>query len=355
MKITFLKAFHGDSILISFKDQEKKKRNILIDGGPAWTYEETDKRTKRKKPGDLKNKISSLEKKKEKIDLLILTHVDSDHIDGILKWFEDSMFSEDMIGKVWFNSGRLISEYIKNHKSKKNDLKIRRGKSSNTGIEQGVSFENFILKKKLWYRKLIKSGDNIQEFGLNFKILSPDISKLKELLKKWKKEQPESLTTVETDYMLSLKEHIAKDKFKEDNKTHNGSSIAFIMTYKTKNYLFLGDAHPSTLVRGLEYFKYSKTNPLKAEFVKVSHHGSKGNTSSELLNFIDSNKFIISSNGKYFGLPDKQCLARIIKLKPKAKFYFNYPELIEKIFSNQDYIDFKFKALEWSKEIYKNE
>ena len=173
--------------------------------------------------------------------------------------------------------------------------------------------------------------------------------KLKKLLKKWKSEAPESLTAVDSDYNISLKKLLDDDKSKEDSKPHNGSSIAFIMTYKLKNFLFLGDAHPSTLIDGLKSFKYSEKKPLKVELVKVSHHGSIGNTSPELLKLINCNKFIISSNGDYYGLPDKQCLARIINSKADVQLYFNYPELIPKIFLKQDYKDFKFKALDVSK------
>ena len=33
--------------------------------------------------------------------------------------------------------------------------------------------------------------------------------------------------------------------FKEDKSVANGSSIAFILTFEEKNYIFLGDAHPT--------------------------------------------------------------------------------------------------------------
>lgn len=49
MKIKILKAFKGDSILLSFSDSEKLGRNILIDGGTGSTYFENRTR----KNGDL--------------------------------------------------------------------------------------------------------------------------------------------------------------------------------------------------------------------------------------------------------------------------------------------------------------
>jgi len=90
---------------------------------------------------------------------------------------------------------------------------------------------------------------------------------------------------------------------------------------------------------------YSEENPLKAEFVKLSHHGSKGNTNAELLGIIDSKVFVVSSNGSIHKLPDKQCLSRIIHRGPDARIHFNYGEMISNIFSQQDHDDFPlFKA-----------
>ncbi len=71
-------------------------------------------------------------------------------------------------------------------------------------------------------------------------------------------------------------------KFQEDNSAANGSSIAFMMEYEDKNFLFLADSHPSVVIEGLNKFGYNKDNPLNAELVKVSHHGSMYTTSKVL-------------------------------------------------------------------------
>lgn len=83
MNVKFLKVFNRNLILIFYKDQNDIRRNILIDGGPSPTYQ---RKGKKGKPdyGELHELISELKKNKLKIDLLILTNVDDDHIDGIL-------------------------------------------------------------------------------------------------------------------------------------------------------------------------------------------------------------------------------------------------------------------------------
>jgi len=311
----------------------------LIDGGTSDTYSHKSKKGKTEY-GDLKQLIEQIKSQNESIDLLILTHVDDDHIGGILKWFEQDADAKDLVKKVWFNSGRLIFEYFQQKEITENLLMIKKTSCSNTSISQGVAFENFIEEANIWDRQIIKSGDIFNFFGLNFTILSPSNNKLQPLLCKWEKEHPLSDTSRTSDYSLSLSDLINSDSFKEDDSIHNGSAIAFIVEKKGKRVLFLSDAHPQTIIDSLVSLGYSPQNPLKIDFVKLSHHGSKSNTCTELLNLIQSDNFLISSNGSKHKLPDKRCLARIIKSNEHVNLYFNYPELKSTIFDEKDFSDY---------------
>lgn len=345
MKIKFLKAFNGDSIHIDLQDDNGKSRNILIDGGTGGTFSYKDKKGKIV-AGDLKLAIEKIKESNEKIDLLILTHVDDDHIGGILKWFEKDSQVAEVIGKIWFNSGRLIAENFEEKEIETNLIPLKIFNGTDTSITQGITFEDFITKYDIWDRRLIKEKEIITEFGIEFKVLSPTLNNLELLLKKWEKEAPETLTASKrNDYEKSLRLLIDNDSFIEDDSVPNGSSIAFILTYNSKNMLFLGDAHPTSIIESLRHFGYSPENPLKAEIVKLSHHGSKFNTNDELLQLIDCENFVISSNGAIHNLPDKQCLARIVNAKSNVIFYFNYPEKIDEIFTKEDFQEFQFDAL----------
>ena len=79
LKIRPLKAFHGDSLLLSFEN-EGATRNILIDGGTGKTYSQ--------KPKVLKTEIEQIKDKGENIDLMVITHIDDDHIGGIVRMFK---------------------------------------------------------------------------------------------------------------------------------------------------------------------------------------------------------------------------------------------------------------------------
>lgn len=343
MKMKFLQAFNGDSILLSFADDNGQNRNILIDGGTKNAYE-TRLRPRGVADGDLKTTVASIKAAGEKIDLLILTHVDDDHIGGILHWFEKDDEALSLVEKVWFNSGKLISEYFQAEETGENLLPLRKGDGRHTGIKQGVTFEKLIEENGVWERRIIKETDQLESLGFKFTMLSPDDTKLSKLLYKWEKEAPFTSKRA-NDYDKTLLDLIETDKFEEDAAVHNGSSIAFFLEDGSKKFLFLGDAHPSCVVASLEKLEFSKDNPLKVDLVKVSHHGSKGNTSYEFLERIDCDKFVISSNGAVHNLPDKLCLARIINAKPGCTIYFNYPEKIGEIFLEKDYEDFEFQAL----------
>ena len=351
MKIRLLHAYNGDAIHLRTEDGEGGNVNILIDGGKGNTY--IFKNSKKKdEDGDLKILIDSIRNRGEHIDLLVLTHIDDDHIGGLLKWIEKDKGAKDLIKKVWFNSGRLIAEHFEEKETKENLLSIKMSENSNTSVRQGVTFEDFIEENNIWDRRIIKSNDEINMFGLKFTILSPSDEKLQSLLNNWEREAPIFLTSKENDYSHSLLELIESDVFKEDNSVPNGSCIAFLVEKQGKKILFLGDAHPQVVIDSLIDLGYSEQNPLEVDYVKLSHHGSKSNTNIELLKLISAEKFLISSNGDMHQLPDKRCLARIIRTKEKVNFYFNYPEMITKIFTEQDFESYpNFTAEEVPEEI----
>ncbi|WP_444926936.1 ComEC/Rec2 family competence protein [Microbulbifer sp. TRSA002] len=329
-----LKASHGDCIIIQGKF-DGQERNILIDGGPAKTFKRGGKK------GELLKELEFIDRKKQKVDLLILTHVDEDHIGGLLKGFRNNGILSRLTVEVWFNSGSLIDHAFNQEVDPTHLLTIAPPSNTNsfTSIKQGLIFEEHIREKGIWNEELIISGTSLQRFGITFTIISPTEEKLEKLLGKWEKETSNWFTGSNNgDHHIPL-DHLLKNEepFKEDNTIHNGSSIAFIFEYNNKKILFLSDAHNEVIVRQLKKLGHSEKNPLKVNYVKLSHHGSKYNTSTELLDIIDCSNFIISSDTSRFKLPNKATISRIIKHKPNSTIYFNYPEIInEKIFSSSE-------------------
>ena len=58
---------------------------------------------------------------------------------------------------------------------------------------------------------------------------------------------------------------------------------------------------------------------------KIAHHGSKKNTSIDLVKAVKCKNWIISTNGKQFDHPDQEAIARVVKYGTKNQtLLFNY-------------------------------
>lgn len=334
-EIKILKAFHGDSILIKSFDQAKNEFNVLIDGGTASTFE------------------YSLKKELKKIDtihLLVLTHIDSDHISGLIRFFKNSLFKDVKIERYWINGANLIQF----------------SSGENISYNQGRTLEELLIEKneieEKWKNIISFDGSIDQKFLPMFKILSPTKSILDKLFNKWPtlssefQQDNQSVkisSSVESQIPKGSLEELAKESFKPNktisNDIFNSSSIAFILELFDCSILLLGDSRPEVIVDSLLNLGYTKEHPLKIDFVKISHHGSKNNTSCELLDLIYCNKFIISTNGgnSNHKHPDREVIARIIfhpkrNINEKKYLFFNYPiEDIQKkcgkLFNQQEF------------------
>lgn len=148
-------------------------------------------------------------------------------------------------------------------------------------------------------------------------------------------------------------ETIANQEFIPDQSVINGSSIAFILEYETKKILFLGDAHSHIVEKNLNKLKSQHEDKLFFDAVKISHHGSKYNMSKSLFELIDTDKYIISTNGNVKNHPDFETFCRIISSnkEKRKKIIFNYkPRIFERI--NRDDIKKEFNyEIEYTNDI----
>ncbi|MDT0677320.1 ComEC/Rec2 family competence protein [Autumnicola musiva] len=343
MKIKFLKAGNGDSIWISYTDEEGNSRNILIDGGVSETYFDP----KLNRYGDLYTTIQEIKSRKEKIDLLILSHIDNDHIEGLLQWFEMDEQAHMLVEKVWFNSGKAIAGFYKEEMNDGLKFYLRK-KSVETGVPEALIFEDYLLKHKLWDKKLVVQGDTLDLGGCVIKVLTPTHDQLKKLLKEYKNKTKDPIYTGAkiSDWSLDLKKLILAEerpdfKFRQDNSVKNGSSISCIIEYKERKFLFLADSHPKAVIKALIGEGYTKTNPLKVDFFQIAHHGSKANNNRKLLEIVRTNNYVISTDSSTHHHPHKSLLGRIIAVNQSATLHFNYDRVRKGVFTKNDFEDYK--------------
>lgn len=316
MTIKFLKVKCGDSIVINFKDKKSIARNLVIDTGHH----------RRNIYRNFLLEVNKIFDRNEKIDLLVLTHRDDDHIGGIWKLLKSKDFNlESQIGEVWLN----------------HSLKLPSA-SSKISIGKAVDLKELLLASGKCPKYSITTEIGSYDFyGANLTILSPDKKSYEREVKNFEKEEKNrKISKGKSDHLDSIFTLEARMiNFIGDNSPSNRSSIAFILGYNNKKGLFLADAHPFVIISSLTTLGYFKDNKLKVDFIKVSHHGSKFNTSIDFLSMVDCQHFIFSTNGKNSSnLPDKETLIRIIKnpeRRPNEKIYIyftEYDKVLEEIF-----------------------
>ncbi|MER2121411.1 MAG: MBL fold metallo-hydrolase [Solibacillus sp.] len=328
-----LPAHNGDCFIISFGDSNNVK-NILVDGGrtiPSYLA--------------LKRQLEEISKKGQFIDLLILTHIDDDHIAGLIRLFKDSKIDKSIIKEVWFNSKEVLSSYFYGVQQEDTHLKVQVHNDSEISYTQGISLSKLLENNNLSNQKVIKSGFKECLGEATIEVLSPNQEQLEKLLVDWERVFPTynsedtlvASTSNSNDYSSSIEELI-KNEFKEDKDIVNGSSIAFLLTFKEKSILMLGDSFSSIVTENIK----GKLNGgrLSIDLVKVSHHGSKHNTSTDFLELIECKNFLISTNGRSHGHPSKETLVKIANRfkqdNTKTRLYFNYRSVKDNIFTQEE-------------------
>ncbi|PHX40347.1 hypothetical protein AO284_16490 [Pseudomonas sp. NZIPFR-PS2] len=305
--IQILHASHGDCIFLRH-EQDGNTFNLLIDGGPPDTFGQLYGYAK-----PLRLLLEELKARGEFIDLAVITHVDDDHIGGLLEAMSFDDYLPSLVKEFWFNSYGLISSEYGKLDTNKNEVKGIAGREAKTSITQGVTLEEK-LSQLNWYKQVIHG-------------------------RAWEREYPpteKKTAKKESDHKFPFSHFLSRDRFKSDRSIPNGSSIAFILRIGDVKLLLLADSYASTVQRKLKLLGYSPNNPLECSLVKVSHHGSRGNTSQGLLSLIASKRYVISTDGSIFGHPDKRTIARILGAQKDNNVYFNYESVIRRILLPED-------------------
>lgn len=335
--IEMLPASQGDCLWIEYGDPAKPYR-ILIDGGVVGTYKA------------IKQRILALPPDNRRFELIIISHVDRDHIEGLIRLLNDEELKFD-VGDVWFNAYQHLVDP---------DLSIRDLNDDDSddimGPRQGEYMSALLLKRgwqanwnKAFDGKAIHIGDGdlpIRKLlgRLTLTLMSPAWNGLSDLKTTWEDKLSGHFDPGDFDAALEDLAHrsefdaddilgdspdietLVNAKFEEDTSKSNASSIAVLVTYDEKSYLLAGDAWPSTLIESISrLLDASGEWRLPLEAFKISHHGGKKNLNQELLEMIDCFRYLVLTNGSYYRHPHKETIARIIRYGGEEPILtFNY-------------------------------
>lgn len=318
MEIKFLKAGSGDSILI-----QEGGRNILIDGGNDSKY--------------LLEEVDKIYIKGEKIDLLIITHHDDDHIKGIIDLLGLEKYHQNFIRKVLFNSPRKYLGILPTA----DDSRL-------LSYKQAYEVEKILINLNVSWDTTTEDTASLKFGNLKLDFLAPreiDIEKYSS------HKDAKLLSNYASDWKTDLKEiENYLDDDSQDRSLPNSTSVVVLLTYKKLHYLLTGDITPNRLeeiVNNL-YIK-NRSKPLKFEIIKLPHHGSYRSLNKRILEKIDCENYVISTNSSKHSLPNKKALMKVIKFsynKEHKNFFFNYVEALNKLnITDQDMIDYNFTLI----------
>lgn len=329
LSIDMLPARHGDCLWIEY-GQGRDQHRILVDGGPGFAYQA------------LRERIAALPQRERHFELLVVSHIDADHIEGIIRLLGDSALGVTF-GDVWFNGWKQISG----------------GMPAPFGAETGEYLSALIPKLRLpWNQAFGQANDASGHVlkpvaammreapitlagGARLTVLSPSKPKLAKLRAAWQKElEAAGLDPDAPEEALERLKHsprfagvsfgtaiepktLAAQPFAMDQAAANGSSIAFLLEAGGKRALLLADAHPDVLVEAIEHVRGSRAK-LEVDAVKLPHHGSRNNVSAALVKMIAAERWLFSSDGTFFNHPDPEAVSRVITESKQPLLAFNY-------------------------------
>ena len=354
-----LPAKEGDCLLLHWGSKTAPKLAV-IDGGPARVYEDT-----------LKPRLEEIAKRSQgplKIDLVMVSHVDNDHIVGIKKLFRDLRSDAEKetpdderlfrVDRLWHNTfndilGDGLDTYFKKLPKKLTasvdgapgpevlaGLKASLQKKGEEEHEaEHVAYDIGLLlaghgearelrdSQKLLFDKQEMAALNhpftkdgrptliTAELtpkpqtlsGLSFKIVGPLQAQIERLQQ-------------EFDTFLVKKGLTAEAMLAAyaDTSVPNLSSIVALVKTPDYKLLLTGDARGDYIIDGLKQAKIKL--PLEVDILKVPHHGSARNLEPDFFEKIVADTYVFSASGKD-GNPDRESLEWLIDARGKSGQY----------------------------------
>ena len=319
-----LPAEQGDALFIEYGSARSPHR-VLIDAGV------------RKTSGLVKERIGELPASKRHFDLLIVTHVDSDHIGGIPKLLADTSLGVTF-DDVWFNGWR----HLQPDRLGPVEGEIFSAQLDKRGWNWNAAFD----EKAVVVRPRGRLPKRELPGGMTLTLLSPTRQRLEVLRDEWKKVVEEAgLEAGVQDENLAeaarrqgdpgparrqarrrgARRRAAAAGQGAGERQHDRGARRVRRGHDRKSCLLTGDAHPDVFEEGLERLcRDRRVDRIAVNALKVPHHGSRFNVSKGALDLIETDRYLFSTNGTATHHPHLEGVARTIVRGGEPTLYFNY-------------------------------
>lgn len=332
-----LRARKGDCSLLHYGTTTKPGL-ALIDGGPDEVYQPF----LRPRLEELRTERGLADDKPMVIDMMMLSHIDDDHVAGLLELTEELLAAKDneqpsivRILDLWHNT---FDDIIDNDADElAGAVKTHFGPASLGGglpanvldeledttvpsvsdtvmiiasVPQGRELRDDA--KKLAIQPNIEAGGGLVvatddggelDMGKNLKFtvvgpMLPEIKKLQTEVRAWLKKHPEAQQRVTASALASL----------ADSSPTNLSSIVVLAEAADRSILFTGDALGDKILKGLEMVgRLDENGSIRVNVLKGQHHGSDRNYTPEFFERVTADHYVFSGNGEH-GNPERDTL-----------------------------------------------
>lgn len=342
-----MRARKGDCLMLHYGSQSNPHL-IMIDGGPSNVY----------KP-HLRPRIEQIREARAlddqaplPVDVLMVSHVDDDHIKGILDLTKELRSQREdqepllvRVASLWHNS---FDDLLK---TKPEELKAEAGfgaaaLAGDIEVEDGVELETAMVLASIpqgrdlrndgeflnWKRndkfkgKLLLATKGAKpvllDGGLKVTVvgpLQPEVQALQNEHDKWLRKQKKGSSEAALAAFV-------------DKSIPNLSSIVVLVEAQGMRMLLTGDARGDKVLKGLQLVGLlapGKKSTMHVDVLKVPHHGSANNMEAVFFERVTADHYVFSGDGEH-GNPERETLEMLLEARGEdADFaiHLTYPIL----------------------------
>jgi beta-lactamase superfamily II metal-dependent hydrolase len=347
LRLHILQAQFGDCLLVDCPDREQV-RHILVDGGPGGTY-----------GASLRVILTRLAARGGSVDLAVLSHIDNDHILGLLDYMQELRDSRagqrgalPRVGSLWHNSfsvaagGADVAPLARQILAQIESAAPRRGLAAVvSGVAEGDALaalaQDLRVPRNANFGEgqvLADGADPIRLGDVTIHVAGPSRPILDQLREEWLEWQRKH-----GDLAGARRAAVAADR-----SVPNLSSITMLVQWKGRRLLLTGDGRGEQVTEGLAVAGLLDGGVIHVSMLKMPHHGSARNVSPAFLRTVTADRYVFSANGRY-GNPDLQCLIWTVEAAREAGrrvelLFTNHTAALDQLKSSHPAAEFGYRT-----------
>ena len=345
MAVEALNARHGDALLLHY-GPPGDPRLVVCDGGPSGVY-----------GAALKPRLSAIKDARGCVDsmpieMAIVTHLDDDHIHGILDLFghlseaaDDGQALPWQVGQLWLNQFDALAGAADDDLMAAAAAAVRPDRSIPAGlvttadalavaasVQQARTLTDYA--RKLTVRTngpplhglvATDNGGLTVDLGSGFSlmVLAPNRTRIEALRREW-------VTVLRSATTKTKQAALAEVAAYLDRSVFNLSSIVLLARAGGVTMLLTGDARGDDILRALETAGLLSAGRLHLDLLKIPHHGSARNVDQDFFDAVTADHYLISADGKY-GNPDNDTLQLILNARRRDEFVIHLTNEVRRV------------------------